>query len=136
MKQFFTFLLFCCAFFIFSSCDNSDNNSQSCNDKATVIADQPFNAIGTENYTITDVTLSGNCLSVTISSSGCSSNNWEMNLFGNDQQQLKLELINPELCLAVFQKTVSYSLVPLREEGQNQVTLTLTGWDEDIIYNY
>lgn len=135
MKQFFTLLFFCSAVSFFSGCSNNDNTSESCNDQATLIADQPFNEIGTENYTLTDVTLSGNCLSVTISASGCSSNSWEMNLFGN-QQQLKLELINPELCAAVFQKTVSYSLIPLQAEGQNKVTLTLEGWNEDIIYNY
>jgi hypothetical protein len=139
MKRKSILLFLCSTFLIFADCSSSDD-SNNCNANATILADQPFSEINTENYTITSVALNENCLDITVSSSGCDSNNWTMNLFGANtnsaQRNLKVQLINQELCLAVFQKTVSFNLIPLRIAGQHQITLNIEGWDEDVIYQY
>lgn len=134
MKRIFTLLLFCLMIVISNGCSNDDDNSN-CGPAAQIVADQPFGEIATDNYIISAVTLDENCLHVTISSSGCDGSQWETDLF-NNEQQLKLELTNPELCLAVVSKTVSFNLKPLRVNGQNQVTLMLQGWATPIVYNY
>ena len=49
---------------------------------------------------------------------------------------MKIELDNPEVCLAIVQKTVSFDLTPFQVDGQNQVILNIDGWDEPITYQY
>lgn len=134
MKLIFTPFI-CCMLLIFSACSSSSDNDANCSKQAQIVSEQTFNDV-LINYTVTDVALNEDCLDVTISSSGCSSESWQMDLLSNPQHDLKVKLINQELCLAVFQKTVSYSLIPLRVQGQHQVTLNIEGWNEDIVYNY
>jgi hypothetical protein len=125
--------------------DNNNNNVNSnCDKLSQVISEENFQDVITANYMITNAALDGDCLSVTISSSGCNGETWEMKLLGTNnvmeslplQRDVKIELDNQELCLAVFQKTVSFDLIPFRVEGQNQVDLHLDGWDETIEYQY
>ncbi len=103
-----------------------------------------FHQISTSNYGIDNVVLNGNCLEVTITSSGCNPNNWEMNLVGAKSLAavspphvgVKIELINNDACLAVFQKTVSFDLTDFQWVGQNQVQLNIDGWNTPILYQY
>jgi len=103
-----------------------------------------FPLVNTTNYWITNVVLNGDCLEITLSSSGCNPNNWDMNLIGvasttNIYPPLfhaKVELINNEECLAVFQKTVSFDLAPLKMVGQNTVQIDIDGWNNNIVYQY
>ena len=136
MKRIFTLFVFCSLFSIFAACSDSDSNALTCGTEAEIIADQPFGQITTANYTITSVALNEDCLDISISSSGCDGSHWETDLFSNQQRQLKLELTNPELCLAIVSKTISYDVRPLRVDGQNQVTLTIEGWAQPVVYNY
>lgn len=143
MKRIFTLLLFS----VFLSCSESSTKdvvNANCDKQSQIITEQAYNELSTANYMITAVTLNTDCLDVTISSSGCNSNSWEMNLFSTNnfpdsfplQRNLKLQLINNEACLAVFQKTVSFDLTPLQIQGQNQIKFNIDGWQEQIVYNY
>ncbi len=145
MKKNFLLTAFCSLLFI--SCSKDDENSPNeltCDSVAEVIAEENFNEINTSNYTVSEIQLNGNCLKVTVSSSGCDSETWEMNLFSVDafytvfplQRSVKIELINNQDCLAVFQKTVSFDLTPFQLDGQNELPLNIEGWNEQIIYNY
>ena len=115
----------------------------SCN-KMAIVDTNRFNQTPTTNYTITNVVLNGDCLKVTISSSGCDPNNWDMNFIASEnvmesfpvQRSAKVQLVNDEACLAVFQKTMSFDLIPLRVQGQNQVQIHLQGWSTSIMYQY
>lgn len=103
-----------------------------------------FSQISTANYHIDNVVLNGDCLEVTISSSGCHPDNWEMNLVGAKSLAavsppdvgIKVELINNDACLAVFQKTISFDITPLQFTGQRQVRLVIDGWNSPILYQY
>jgi hypothetical protein len=133
---------------LFISCsEDDDDNSQNettCNSAAEIVTEEDFNAIVTSNYNVTDLQLNGDCLEVTINSSGCDPEPWEMNLYSVDpfdtesllQRDVKIQLINDQLCLAVFQKTVSFDLTTFQIEGQNKVPLNIEGWNQQIIYEY
>lgn len=138
--------LFTSVFFV--ACDFMDDHikhpiKSKCNEKA-VLDHVAFPQVNTNNYGITDVVLNGDCLEITVSSSGCNPHNWDMNLIGvasttNIYPPLfhaKVELINNEACQAVFQKTVSFDLTPFQMAGQNTVQIDIDGWNNNIMYQY
>lgn len=113
-------------------------------DKNAILDPTQFTNVSTTNYSITNVVLNGDCLEVTVSSSGCDPNNWDMNLIGvasttNVYPPLfhaKVELINNEAYQAVFQKTHSFDLTPFQMAGQNTVQIAIDGWNTNIMYQY
>ena len=129
------------------SCNSEDDNStieNNCDFTSEIILEEDFNAISTSNYAITEVELNDDCLEITFSASGCGTDLWEENLYSTDasynvfplQRDVKIELINEELCLAVFQKTVSFDLTPFQIDRQSELPLNITGWNEQITYEY
>ena len=133
---------------IFSSCSNDDDGIQiiqsDCNALSEVLSNDDFAAITDTVFIISNVTLEEDCLSITIGDSGCDPNNWEMNLFSTDAfflglptiRAVKLEVINNEACLAVFEKTKTFDLIPFQIENQNEIILDIEGWDSQISYQY
>ena len=134
---------------VFVSCKGDDSlccphpNPTNCNE-FSIIDEAKYNQINTNNYSITNVVLNGDCLEITVSSSGCNPNNWDMNFVASEvvveilpnQWNAKVELINNEACQAVFQKTVSFDLTPFKIKGQNQVQINIAGWNNSIMYQY
>ena len=129
------------------SCSNGDDNStieNNCDSTSEIIMEEDFNEIDTSTYEITEVQLTENCLEISISSSGCDPELWEMNLYSSNafytvyplQRAVKMKLTNEQECLAVFQKSISFDLTPFQIEGQNEVPLNIEGWNEQIIYEY
>ena len=142
MKKLFVFL----PIILILSCNSEGDNStieNNCDFTSEIILEEDFNAINTSNYGIIEVELNGDCLGITFGSSGCGTDLWEENLYSTDafynvfllQRDVKIELINDE-CLAVFQKTVSFDLTPFQIEGQSDLSLNITGWNEQITYGY
>ncbi|WP_424493615.1 hypothetical protein [Salinimicrobium sp. GXAS 041] len=132
---------------LFISCSKDDDNSPNeftCDSLAEVIEEEDFSEINTSNYTLNEIQLSGNCLEVTVSSSGCDPTPWEMHLYSVNAfytadpyaRAVKIELINNQACLAVFQKTISFELTPFQLDGQDELLLNIEGWDQRIIYEY
>ena len=134
---------------VFVSCKGDDSlccphpNPTNCNE-FSIIDEAKYNQINTNNYSITNVVLNGDCLEITVSSSGCNPNNWDMNFVASEvvvetlpnQWNAKVELINNEACQAVFQKTVSFDLTPFQITGQDQVQIKIQGWNTSIMYQY
>ena len=129
------------------SCNSEDNNStieNNCDFTSEIIFEEGFNTISTSNYGIIDVVLNGDCLEITFSSSGCGTDLWEESLYSSDVfynvfpllRDVKMELINNEECLAVFQKMVSFDLTPFQIDGQSDLPLNINGWNEQITYGY
>lgn len=124
--------------------DNQVNSVSTCDATGQVLSDTDYAAIDVTNYTVTNAQLNGNCLEVTVASSGCSGDSWVMNLYSTDsyyeslppQKSVKVELLNYELCLAVFEKTVSFDVTPFQISGQNEVVFVIEGWDTPINYQY
>lgn len=132
---------------IFTSCRYLDDGASisvpNCNEKA-LLDHVKFPQVATENYTITNVVLNDDCLEITLNSSGCDPDNWDMNLIGvrsvaavhPPEVNTKIQLLNEEACLAVFQKVVSFDVTPYRVSGQNQVRINIDGWNGNIHYQY
>ena len=129
------------------SCNSEDDNStieNNCDFTSEIIFEEGFNTISTSNYGIIDVVLNGDCLEITFSSSGCGTDLWEESLYSSDVfynvfpllRDVKMELINNEECLAVFQKMVSFDLTPFQIDGQSDLPLNINGWNEQITYGY
>lgn len=121
--------------------DNSDNSDISY-DESVIINNNIYKATVTNSYTITDVQLNGNLLTIKISSSGCDGNSWKAVLVDANeilesnpiQRNIKLSLENNEACLAVFEKEFTFDIRILKE-GFSQVILNLEGWNTQINYN-
>ena len=129
-------------FFIFISCEDADNINSSI-DENVIINQSVYEDTNTDNYSIINVTVIENILTIKIGSSGCSSENWNATLIDSSviiepqppQRSLKLKLENNEACLAYFTKEYSFNISGLQTEG-NQVLLFLNDWDTPILYNY
>jgi len=110
--------------------------------ESVVINNNLFIETTTNNYTITDVNLNGNLLSIKISSSGCCGDSWAAVLVDADeilesnpvQRNIKFSLENTEACLAIFEKEFTFEIGVLKEDF-TEVILNLTGWDTQINYN-
>lgn len=83
-------------------------------------------------------------MEITFTSSGCGPELWKENLYSTDsfyavfplQRILKIELINEDICHAIFQKSISFDLTPFQMDGQHTLPLNIDGWNEQIIYGY
>ena len=107
-----------------------------------IIDSNLYNQSESNNYSITNVQLNGNNLTIRISSSGCSSDSWKAILIDANeilesypvQRKIKLSLENNEACLAVFEKEFTFDISSLKED-YDTVLLNLKGWDTQINYN-
>lgn len=137
-------VFFICLFVL--SCNSNDEPTikNKCNVSSEIISSEDFSAVSTSNYAITKVEIIDDCIEITFGSSGCGTELWEEHLFSVDsfytifplQRDLKMKLINEELCEAYFIKTVSFDLTPLQIDGQNIVPLNIYGWNEQVSYEY
>jgi hypothetical protein len=129
------------------SCSQDDENSSTelaCDVDAMIISEEGYNSIETSNYSIIDVQLNGDCLKLTISASGCDGVSWESHFYSVDafyavfprQRVAKLKLINNEACLAVIESIQEFNLTPFQLEGQSDVSITIDGWNQQLVYQY
>ena len=144
MGKLIRIVFFVCVVGILGSCSVNDEIPLSAACGNLVTEDQSFyDAISTNNYTITGVSIDRNCLTISISSSGCSGNSWAGTLVAAEDQQpsippkreLRLSLINNEACLAVFQRSFTFNLNNIRPDDSEILVLDLEGWDQQIILN-
>jgi hypothetical protein len=97
-----------------------------------------------DNFGVLNVDLSGDCLTVDVTTSGCDSNDWVLTLIdsGNiaesmpPQRYLKLTLFNNQVCLVVLEKAETFDLSSLRVDGTNEVLLNIEGLPESVLYTY
>ena len=134
--------------FMLVGCSSDDDNGQiietSCDALSEVLVNDDFEAIASTGFGITQVTVDEDCLLVTIGDSGCNPDNWDMNLYSTDAfftglptlRAVKVEVINNEACLAAFEKTRSFDLIPFQLENQNEIILAIEDWAEQVTYQY
>lgn len=116
--------------------------STSCDDQ--VALDKDLYQKESSFFTIVSALISGDCLQVTYSSSGCSGDSWDIKLVDAEevlesfpiQRNIRLILDNQEACQAVFTRTISFDISPLQTSPYNQVSLNLDEFDQQLIYVY
>ena len=102
-----------------------------------------YNATDTSNYTITDVNVLNNCITVRLTSSGCDGNSWTASLIDSEQETLsipperflRLELTNNEACQAVFERSYTFDIGMIRPAGSGTLVVNLEGWNAPIVVN-
>ena len=125
-------------------CDEDNDHLISLCDEPVVVDNSAYETSESAFYTLINAEINGDCLHVNISSSGCNANTWFFNLIDSEniaesmppQRYLKLELINNEACLAVFNKEQSFDLAPLRITGVNEVLLNIEDFPVPLTYTY
>lgn len=102
------------------------------------------NSVSSEFAFVSVNIIDGNCLFIEFSASGCDGDSWEFELIDSgavaeslpEQRFLKFELTNNEACLAVFERSTSFDLIPLQVEGSNEILLNIDGLNEPVVYSY
>ncbi|MUU78002.1 hypothetical protein [Winogradskyella endarachnes] len=97
-----------------------------------------------ESHLIEAIQINDDCIILTVSDSGCDSDNWVITLVdsGNiaesmpPQRYLKLALVNDDVCLAYFTKQQTFDLTNLKIEGVDEVLLNFEGFAESVSYYY
>ena len=133
--------IFIITLFIFLSCaEKTDTNIDICNE-CVIISENLFNNTQTNNYSIKNVVLVDNLLTITISASGCSGESWKATLVDANQilesdpiqRNTKILFENNEACLAVFEKDFTFDIQKLKE-NQSSIIINLEGWNTQINY--
>jgi len=128
-------------------CENGNpvlKYSSTC-DQSTIIDDALYANLESAHFTFTSAKIIDDCLKIEISSSGCDGNSWEFKLVDSgavaeslpEQRYLKFQLVNTELCDAVFKRTVSFDLTPIQISGtNNEIILNIEGLESSLNYKY
>ncbi|GGD13774.1 hypothetical protein GCM10011368_14690 [Hyunsoonleella pacifica] len=128
-----------------TQCDDDivDDIDNLCDD-IVVIDNTAYDTIQSDSFQFTDVSIDGDCLSISIGASGCDGNSWSFALVDSgavaesspEQRFLKFEFLNAEVCTAFFERTISFNLEPLQISGSNEIILNLDGWETSVNYSY
>lgn len=137
-------LLFLILILLCSCSTNNDSALASAPCGDFVIENQAmYNATDISNYTITDVNVLNNCITVRITSSGCNGNSWTASLIDSEQETLSIpperflrfELTNNEACQSVFERSYTFDIGMIRPAGSGTLVLNLDGWNAPIVVN-
>lgn len=135
----FTLFLFLTALF---SCDNEKIYTPVVNTE-TIISPELYEKPD-DDKTIIDARIVGDLLVVTVGASGCDGSTWTGLLIDKGlvaesypvQRFVRVKFTNKEFCLASVSRVFSFDLKPLRVNGDNRITICLTGWEKNLLYVY
>ncbi|WP_304139552.1 hypothetical protein [Mesonia mobilis] len=133
---------------MFAACQDCEDDSGSinlldCNLNTTVSSLAYQNSISSP-VSISFHTITENCLALDYNASGCDGSSWEVELIASEdileanppQRNLKLILINQELCTAVIQQEMTFDITNLQVANNNSVLLNIDEITEPILYEY
>lgn len=121
--------------------DIVDVAKRTCNQKV-IISPEEYENAPDDSLSITEMKITGNCLNIKFSASGCGGNSWIVKLIDSGdiyesypaQRRLRLSLDNNELCAAITGKEVSFNVEDLQISGNDKVMLHISG--NEILYRY
>ena len=141
LKLFFLFLIS----MIIISCNDDDKatNSAICED-SVIISKEQYVSAPADGLTINDVRIDNDCLHINFSASGCDGSSWKHKLLDSGdileslppQRNLRVSLDNNEDCDAYITKEISYDISDLQVEGENQIALNFSGFEQKVVYEY
>lgn len=108
-----------------------------------IISSDGYDTIPGDPLIISDLEITGDSLTFTISASGCDGSSWVTKLFASEgvlysdppQRQLKVYFDNPELCRAFISRTFSFNISALQIED-GPVYLNIVNAGEQVLYEY
>ncbi len=130
-------------FIIFTGCTKEKNDPQVCCSQQVIISENQYGETETENLTINNAEIIGNCLKINFSASGCSGNSWDVKLIASEaimksnppKRTLKLSLRNEEFCEAYITKELAFDLSNLQDDGDS-IWILIANYDEELLYQY
>jgi hypothetical protein len=141
--QFIVSLLICFGLVCFlSSCDKEDEVIDLGNENALIVSESVFQNAPNDPFSLHNVKIDGDILTIKISASGCDGGRWKVNIItlkgyaksNPPQRDLRISFENNEDCLAYIGKEFSFNIKNLRVEGTNRVWLNILG--SGILYEY
>lgn len=123
------------------SCDE-DTMFLNCEGQA-IVSDEDFALAARDELVINRLAIHDDCLTVSISASGCDGESWEVRLIGSEavllslppQRPMLLSLNNMEECEAFITRKYSFDLTPT-QAGGSAVWLNFVGTDQTILYEH
>lgn len=117
------------------------SNHSDC-DQSVIISPTEYQNAPNDPFSITGMTITGDCLNIKFAASGCDGNTWIVKLIDSGniaesypcQRTLRLSLDNKEVCAAVPGKEISFDIKDLQIVGNDMVILHVSG--EEILYEY
>ncbi|MEP5613653.1 MAG: hypothetical protein ABJP45_15485 [Cyclobacteriaceae bacterium] len=109
-----------------------------------VIVDETKYDSETAFYSIQSAVVTGFCLEIEFSSSGCSGDSWTWEMIDAGvilesfppQRNFKLILENNESCQAVFTKKATFELTHLALSSYSEVKINLKNWDTQLVFSH
>jgi len=111
-------------------------------DQSVIISAEEYENAPRDPFSITELTITGDCLNIKFAASGCDGSTWIVRLIDSGsvaesypcQRTLRLALDNNEACSAVPGKEVSFNIKDLQIIDDNKVILHVSG--KEILYEY
>tara|TARA_B110000240_G_scaffold195542_1_gene245409 strand:+ start:5067 stop:5489 length:423 start_codon:yes stop_codon:yes gene_type:complete len=134
--------IFLCAMLISLSCSDSvDADLDLCN-KCVIIDNTLYNIAKTGDFTVNNVLLNRDFLTIKIGASGCSGNSWKATLIDANQilesnpmqRNIRVIFENNKACFAIFEKEFTFNIKKLKED-ESKIILNLENWNTQINYN-
>lgn len=140
-KVFFVLVSLLC--FTNTQCEDDVAVSQDCDFK-TIVSNSLYDSASSQGVTFINAKIEDDCLSLKIGASGCDGSTWGFSLVDSgavaesfpEQRYLKLDFNNEELCLAFFERTITFDLKPVRVQGSSKVILHIEGIEQPLEYSY
>jgi len=128
---------------IFSSCGSSDDPAETCGPEV-VISGELFVTANTELLDIINININEDCLELTLGSSGCDGERWEVNLIDAEvilesfpvQRNVVISIFNDEECDAYFMRDYFFDIAQLRVGDSGTVVLNVSNTGEQVSYTY
>ncbi|WP_298533003.1 hypothetical protein [uncultured Algibacter sp.] len=140
--SFYIVFLFC---FLNMTCDDEDIDMDKSGCGYEVVVDKnEYDGLLSDHFNFVDAEIVGDCLFLKIAASGCTGDTWGFRLVDSEavaeslpeQRFLKFQLNNEELCLAVFEKTISFDLRVLQIHESGELLLNIDGLEDSLSYKY
>ena len=117
-------------------------SSQSDCDQDVIISSVEYQDAPNDPFSLTEMTITGDCLNIKFSASGCDGSTWIVKLIDSggidesdpNQRTLRLSLDDNEACRAIIEKEISFDIKDLQIAGTDKVSLNVSG--EEILYEY
>lgn len=113
-------------------------------DSQVVVDEGLYQNLTSANFEFINAEIVDDCLNIEIGASGCDGSSWAFELVASEaiaesspeQRFLKFQLVNEEMCLAVFESSVSFDLTPLQIDGSSEILLNIEGLASSLNYKY
>lgn len=103
-----------------------------------------YDTVTNSNFSLTNIDVSGNCISFDLTASGCDGDSWEVKMIDAQiiaytnpiSKDFKVEFKNSELCTAIFTKQYYFDLLSIQESTDSIIKLNIVNAGVSKLYIY